>query len=176
MQGGPFMAVDHLSGYMALLKRQQVHDSACWDLTYMYFAVLCCFAFLLSCCCLAFLSSDCLCYILCVGGHMSLGPWNSQITEVIPFGKFKSIWDSRSTSWVHLWVPDYITTVHVTYCCSSGDHGGSWLRGVASDSCNGTAPEGCAQSSGHTAVDENTDSNGDDHTEQDEEEDGETNS
>ena len=59
---------------------------------------------------------------------------------------------------------------------STGDHSGSWSRGVGSDSCNGTTPEGCAQSSGHTAVDEDTDSNGDDHTEQDEEEDGETNS
>ena len=68
-----------------------------------------------------------------------------------------------------------MTTVHVTYCCCSGNHSSSWLRGVGSDSCcNGTAPEGCAQSSGHTAVDEDTDSNGGHHTEQNEEEDTET--
>ena len=68
-----------------------------------------------------------------------------------------------------------MTTVHVTYCCCRGRHGGSWLRGVgSSDSCNGTAPEGYAQSSGHTAVDEDTDSNGSHHTEQDDKQHAET--
>ena len=75
---------------------------------------------------------------------------------------------------IWLWGSFLQFLLHVTYCCSSGNHGGSWLRGVGSDSCNGAAPEGCAQSSGHTAVDEDTDSNGSHHTEQDEEEDGET--
>ena len=46
---------------------------------------------------------------------------------------------------------------------------------MGSDSCNRTASEGCAQSSSNTAVDEDTDNNGKDYTEQDEEEDGETN-
>ena len=43
---------------------------------------------------------------------------------------------------------------------------------MGSESCDRTAPEGCAQSS---TVDEDRDSNGNNHTEQDEEEDGETN-
>ena len=68
---------------------------------------------------------------------------------------------------------DYINTVHVTYC-SSGS-GRSRLRCGGSNSCNRTAPVVCVQSSSKTAVDEDKDSNGNNHTKQDEEEDGETN-